>query len=480
MIPSEYLKFLSKFSESKNQNFSFSKCITSGSGRENYLITSEHEKKFLTINEDVRENESFFYFTQIFSSLGIRVPTVESISENRKAYIQSYLGENTLLSILQKLTDSEKESLLYKVLDFLIQIQEKTKPLEPPKLYFDFQKYNEDAVLQDCFYFKSFALDIQNATYQKQNLISEFRKLAMKISGIQSQCWMLRDFQSRNILIDDSDGRIGVIDYQACMQGPKLYDVVSLLFQHRLNLTLKEKDSLLHYYFSRQTESEISQMHSDLPYIRLVRLLQVTGAYGLRGVLQKKQEFINSFEGSIIELIQFFENDSHYTTPEMMQHYFPEIYASCLQLKNKTMSLPQKDKSLHIKIYSFSFKKKGIPEDKTGNGGGFVFDCRGILNPGRIEEYKSQTGADESVKEYLETKTKMPDFLRAVQDIVKISIDDYLARNFENLQISFGCTGGQHRSVYAANAVYNWLQQTYPETQCSIWHEEQAHLNTGI
>lgn len=133
--------------------------------------------------------------------------------------------------------------------------------------------------------------------------------------------------------------------------------------------------------------------------------------------------------------------------------------------------------TLKIDIHSFSYKKGGIPKDNTENGGGFVFDCRGILNPGRIEEYKSQTGNDIGVQEYLEKNTQMPDFLASAKSIVSISVENYLSRGFENLQISFGCTGGQHRSVYSAIKMAEFLREKYPQAEVNITHDEQPQLN---
>ncbi|PWN65414.1 RapZ C-terminal domain-containing protein [Chryseobacterium viscerum] len=133
---------------------------------------------------------------------------------------------------------------------------------------------------------------------------------------------------------------------------------------------------------------------------------------------------------------------------------------------------------LNIEIHSFSYKKGGIPKDNSGNGGGFAFDCRGILNPGRIEEYKIQTGNDIGVQEYLETKTQMPTFLELVKSLVSINIDDYLERGFEHLQINFGCTGGQHRSVYSAIKIAEFIREKYPEgTEITLHHDEQPQLN---
>ena len=133
--------------------------------------------------------------------------------------------------------------------------------------------------------------------------------------------------------------------------------------------------------------------------------------------------------------------------------------------------------SLKIEIHSFSYKKGGIPKDNSGNGGGFAFDCRGILNPGRVEEYKIQTGCDIGVQDYLETKTEMPNFLELVKNIVSINIDNYIGRDFDHLQINFGCTGGQHRSVYAAEKMAEFIQEKYPQTTVTLNHDEQPQLN---
>ena len=133
--------------------------------------------------------------------------------------------------------------------------------------------------------------------------------------------------------------------------------------------------------------------------------------------------------------------------------------------------------SLKIEIHSFSYKKGGIPTDNSGNGGGFVFDCRGILNPGRIEEYKQQTGYDKGVQQYLETQTKMPEFLDLIQKLISITIEDYLERDFKNLKISFGCTGGQHRSVYCALKTSEFIKEKYPKVNFTLQHDEQPQLN---
>lgn len=133
----------------------------------------------------------------------------------------------------------------------------------------------------------------------------------------------------------------------------------------------------------------------------------------------------------------------------------------------------------HIEIHSFSYKKGGIPKDNSGNGGGFCFDCRGILNPGRIDEYKPQTGKDLPVQEFLETQTLMPQFIEGIKNVISITIENYLERGFEHLQINFGCTGGQHRSVYSAEKIAAFIREKYPQAFVTIHHDEQPQLNTN-
>lgn len=132
---------------------------------------------------------------------------------------------------------------------------------------------------------------------------------------------------------------------------------------------------------------------------------------------------------------------------------------------------------LNIALYSFSYKK-GIPEDTSGNGGGYVFDCRGILNPGRQEVYKTKTGRDKTVMDFLENETNINTFLDAVFSVISVSIDNYIERDFENLQVSFGCTGGQHRSVYSADALEKWLKKKYAgKIKVTLVHREQEAKN---
>lgn len=125
--------------------------------------------------------------------------------------------------------------------------------------------------------------------------------------------------------------------------------------------------------------------------------------------------------------------------------------------------------SLKVEINSFSYKK-GIPVDVSGNGGGFVFDCRGILNPGRYDRYKKLSGKDKPVQDFLLNETLFPEFISSIKSILKITLDDYTSRGFTNLQINFGCTGGQHRSVFSAELINQFIIENYSTVETKLIH----------
>lgn len=129
---------------------------------------------------------------------------------------------------------------------------------------------------------------------------------------------------------------------------------------------------------------------------------------------------------------------------------------------------------LTVTVLSFSYKK-GLPEDPSGNGGGFVFDCRAIHNPGRYEPYKQLDGRDSPVRNFLEDDGEILTFLNHCFALVDASVERYIKRGFTDLQVAFGCTGGQHRSVYSAEAMARHLQQRYSGSDLAVnlYHRER-------
>jgi hypothetical protein len=249
------------------------------------------------------------------------------------------------------------------------------------------------------------------------------------------------------------------------MKGALQYDVASLLWQAKAHLSDEWKNSLLEYYMDCADEllnrkMDRNRFVSQYNGYVLLRMLQVLGAYGFRGLFERKAHFLTSIPLALLNLKWFMQN-KHFgiSLPEfevlMRRIVEDEIVNRFVPAKANT-STP-----LTVTINSFSYLKSGYPPDPTKNGGGFVFDCRGILNPGRIEQYKQMTGRDKKVKDYLEQQTHMEDFLNSVFNVVDIAVENYIEREFESLMINFGCTGGQHRSVYAADALARHLRNKY-------------------
>jgi hypothetical protein len=273
------------------------------------------------------------------------------------------------------------------------------------------------------------------------------------------------------------NNEIWFIDYQGGMKGALQYDVASLLWQAKANLSEQWKDDLLEYYMN-QVDGLLHQpidritFESQYNGYVLIRLLQVLGAYGFRGLFERKAHFLSSIPLALKNLKFFIEHKRiGIVTPEFDR--ILKIVISDEMINRFTAPIATNNTALIISINSFSYKK-GIPNDESQNGGGFVFDMRGILNPGRFEEYKKLSGLDKKVQDFLEQRTKMNTFLNSVWDLIDITVEDYLTRNFEHLQINFGCTGGQHRSVFAAEQTARHLRNKY-KLKVEIQHTNQSN-----
>jgi P-loop ATPase protein family/Phosphotransferase enzyme family len=286
---------------------------------------------------------------------------------------------------------------------------------------------------------------------------------------------MFRDFQSRNIIIKNDE--CFFIDYQGGMKGALQYDVASLLWQARAELSEEWKDNLLAYYIDEVSKllhkpvDRITFISQYNGYV-LIRLLQVLGAYGFRGLFERKAQFLSSIPLALRNLQFFMENKRiGIATPEFDRML--KLMVSKEIVERFTSTQANEQTPLVITVNSFSYKK-GIPKDSSDNGGGFVFDMRGILNPGRFDEYKKLSGKDKPVQDFLEQRTKMNAFLNSVWDLIDITVEDYLQRDFSSLQINFGCTGGQHRSVYAAEQTARHLRNKY-KVKVILTHTNQEN-----
>jgi len=456
----------------------------SGSERRYFRIHEQDGSTIIgTYGANIKENETFFYFSENFFGKQLPMANILAISDDRMFYLQEDFGDISLMDRLESEGYTEEiYGLFQKSLQTLAKLHVKgDKGLDYDRCLTN-KEFGRQAIMADLLYFKYYFLDALRKPYDKQKLIDDFEALSNYLTHTEYKYFMFRDFQSRNIMVK-KDNSIHFIDYQGGMKGAPQYDVASMLWQARANLNDEWKEKLLNDYISALENIVGSKINkgtfkSQYNGYVMIRLLQVLGAYGFRGLFERKAHFLTSIPLALTNLKWFINNQSiGISLPE-----FRKVLDICVDDKiiQQFTPLQATEKTpLTVKISSFSYKK-GLPDDSSGNGGGFVFDCRGILNPGRIEEFKSQTGRDKSVKDYLEQQTKMAEFLNSVFDIVDITVEDYLKRDFESLMISFGCTGGQHRSVYAADALARHLRNKF-KVKIELKHliqDEKNWINT--
>lgn len=435
----------------------------SGSDRRYYRLTSAKKSAIGTYNPNTTENNSYFYFTDLFRKHSINVPEVYLANKDRKYYLQQDLGTTSLFELLMNEGHTNKvKQYFQKALEQLAKLQWIAGREADFYQCFGTKQFDEKAIMADFLYFKYYFADLQNIQYDKLLLIDEMESLSKDLGRIQPQMLMYRDFQSRNIMIHKDE--VYFIDFQGAMQGPPQYDIASLLWQAKAALPDKWKEGLLNGYMKSLNDlhvTRVDEIHFRKGYLQfvLLRMLQVLGAYGYRGLLQHKPHFISSIGPALKSLDGFLSDNPSLPAYPELRKVLEQVSSAEMQAKY-TLPLHSEAVKLQVQVSSFSYKN-GIPKDKSAHGGGYVFDCRGLLNPGRYAAYKNLTGKDEAVRQFLERETRMPEFLAHAYGMVSLNVEDYMSRGFENLTVAFGCTGGQHRSVYAAEAMATYLKNKY-------------------
>lgn len=415
------------------------------------------------------ENKAFLYMADHFRKKGLPVPQVYAVSDNQAFYLQEDLGDTLLFDAIEKgrkssVFDEQERHLLRQTITLLPAIQFAGAD------GFDFSRcypqpeFNQRSILWDLNYFKYCFLKATGMEFQEDRLEDDFQKMSDVLLRSSSATFLYRDFQSRNVMI--KDGSPWLIDFQGGRKGPIYYDVASFLWQAKANYPDDLRHELLHAYLQalrKYRPVEETYFFSQLRHFVLFRTLQVLGAYGFRGYFEKKPHFIQSVPFAIQNLRQLLRSD------------FPEYPYLCRVLRDltglKQFSDAIQKRTLEVKIVSFAYKK-GIPNDPSGNGGGFVFDCRAINNPGKYERYNHFTGLDEPVVRFLEDDGEITRFLEHAYTLVDASVKRYLDRGFTNLMICFGCTGGQHRSVYSAQHLAEHLNAKFG-VKVHLVHREQ-------
>lgn len=417
----------------------------------------------------IEENRAFIYMADHFRQKGLPVPEVYAQSDDQSFYLQEDLGDTLLFDAIEKgrkssVFDESEKTLLRQTITKLPEIQFMGSDGFDFSYCYPQEEFNQRSILWDLNYFKYCFLKATGMEFQENRLEDDFLKMSDVLLRNQSATFMYRDFQSRNVMI--RDGQPWFIDFQGGRKGPVYYDVASFLWQAKAKYPEDlRQELLLDYIEALRKYMPVDEKYflSQLRHFVLFRTLQVLGAYGFRGYFEKKPHFIQSVPFAIENLRQLLKQD------------YPEYPYLCGLLREltelKQFSDDLQRRTLEVKIVSFAYKK-GIPNDPTGNGGGFVFDCRAINNPGKYERYNHFTGLDEPVIRFLEEDGEITVFLEHVYDLVDASVKRYLDRGFTNLMVCFGCTGGQHRSVYSAQHLAEHLHQKFG-VKVSLTHREQ-------
>jgi len=434
-----------------------------GSDRQYFRIRTPQRSYIVTYNNNQPENIAFLEFSKHFHSKQVAVPEIYHTSPDKGFYIQSDLGDTSLFDVVQTQGYTNHTFELYqKTFAQLAHLQIHGGTGLDYNYCIATRSFDRQAIYSDLLYFKYYFLRALKLTYDKNLLLNDFEMLSYYLMQERNRFFMHRDCQSRNVMVKDD--KVYFIDFQGGMQGALQYDVASMLWQAKAALPYEWRDELVEYYFDRANDILDHQLvrrdfMDNYHGFVLIRMLQTLGAYGFRGLFERKPHFISSIPYALKNLEWFLENKKFpIRLPELQKVLAAMVNQDIIQRFENIKATPES--KLTVKVSSFSYKV-GLPQDDSGNGGGFVFDCRGILNPGRFDKYKKLTGRDKEVQDFLMYQTEMPLFLQHVYSMVDISVTDYLQRNFDSLMISFGCTGGQHRSVFAADSLAKHLKQKF-------------------
>ncbi len=447
-----------------------------GSNRRYYRLSNSTVSLIGAAGNVLAENEAFIYLSEHFRSLGLPVPAIHSVSPDKMHYIVDDLGDTALFDIIRRgreegiWTDKEINAL-DATIRTLPRIQwEGAKLLDFSKCY-PIAQIDRRSIMWDLNYFKYCFLKSTGISLDESKLEDDFQKLCDMILENNAATFMFRDFQSRNVMMD-AEGRPWFIDYQGGRRGPYQYDVVSFLWQAKARIPDKLKERLIDSYIEASKPYIVIdpiKFRKELKLFALFRTLQVLGAYGFRGYFEQKRYFIQSIPDAIDNLRDILSNNS------FGLNYLTQILSDLTELpKFRKDEGVKQNEGLTVKVSSFGFKKSGIPADPTGNGGGYVFDCRALNNPGRYEQFRHFTGLDKEVIDFLEADGEIMTFLEHAYSLVDKSVERYLERGFTDLSVSFGCTGGQHRSVYSAEKMAEHLNRKFGCRVCL------SHIEQGI
>ncbi|MBR4648693.1 MAG: phosphotransferase [Bacteroidaceae bacterium] len=454
----------------------------SGSPRQYYRMSDQSGRSVIgTIGTSLEENRAFIGLTRHFEECGLPVPHLLAVSPDQMAYLQGDLGSTSLYQAVSQGRESgdyspAEQQLLRQAIAILPRFQILGARELDTSLCYPTPRMDSMSIMFDLNYFKYCFLKLLPAIdFNEISLQHDLERLTADILALTANgepTLVLRDFQARNVML--TGGQPYLIDYQGCRLGPVEYDLASFLWQASARYPAELRNQLIDTYVEASSElrpTDGTLLRQRLQLMVLFRLLQVLGAYGFRGLHERKAYFLHSIPPALTNLRELLATGAADSYPYLEQ-VLNSIINSQLSTINYQLSTPPSS-PLTVTIYSFSYKK-GIPADPSGNGGGYVFDCRSTHNPGRYEPYKQLTGLDREVIDFLESDGEILQFLNHVYPLAEHHTETYIRRGFTSLMFSFGCTGGQHRSVYSAQHLAEHLRRLYPQIKIHLIHREQG------
>src|SRR6202171_3484413 len=431
-----------------------------GSGRKIIRLSDENSGAIGILYGVREENVAFLEFSKHFRAHGLPVPQIYGEDLDQGAYLEEDLGDTTLFEFLWKNRKGENIAApvveaYRRVVEVLPRFQAEAGCDLNYDVCYPIGSFDRQSIAWDLSYFKYYFLRLAGIPFNEQALEDDFTRLTDFLLSAPRDYFLYRDFQSRNVML--RDGEPYFLDYQGGRKGALQYDIASLLYDAKADLPPELRRQLLDLYIEKLGEyvdvSREEFLHHYYAYV-YVRILQALGAYGFRGFYERKAHFLQSVPYAMKNLRWLLHHVELPIAVPTLMGAFQSMLAS-----EKLLGLANEAENLGGRIFSFSFHR-GLPKDESGNGGGFVFDGRSLPNPGREERFKALTGKDAPVIDYLNQQESVHQFLASVMSLVDASVSSYRQRGFKNLMVSFGCTGGQHRSVYLAEQLAKHFRAT--------------------
>lgn len=441
---------------------------SSGSNRRYFRLTNEQVHVVGVYGASVEENKAFWTIDEHFIQKGLPVPRVLSHSDDFLYYLQEDLGDTLLFHAIEAgrncgQFNEEEKTLLKKTIRLLPAFQIAGSEGLDYSVCYPQDAFDKRMILWDLNYFKYCFLKATGLEFHENELEDDFERFSSILLADTSNTFLYRDFQSRNVMIVNNEPYF--IDFQGGRKGPIYYDVASFLWQARAQYSDELREELLQEYLkalSAYMPVDEATFRRQLQHFIIFRTLQVLGAYGFRGYFEKKPHFLQSVPYAIDNLRRVLPDAS------CEYPYLCNVLHQLTQMKQ--YSDINWSHKLEVRVYSFAYKK-GIPDDPSGNGGGYVFDCRSINNPGKYEHFKHFTGLDPEVVQFLEEDGGILSFLDHVYALADVHVQRYIERKFSHLMFAFGCTGGQHRSVYSAQHLAEHIAKKF-DVRVALFHRE--------